>query len=91
MLEPDTRELLLDALRPPDDCELVHAVGTTYSLDLQTLLFAPLAFAMFDWALDDEGPRTRSRCSSLSAGTPTAQRCSARRARSGCRATTSRC
>lgn len=55
MLEPDVRELLLDALRPPDDCELVHAVGTTYSLDLQALLFAPLAFAMFDWALDDDG------------------------------------
>jgi hypothetical protein len=55
MLEPDVRELLLDALRPPDDCELVHAVGTTYSLDLQALLFAPLAFAMFDWALDDTG------------------------------------
>lgn len=55
MLEPDVRELLLDALRPPDDCELVHAVGTTYSLDMQALLFAPLAFAMFDWALGDDG------------------------------------
>lgn len=55
MLEPDTRELLLDALRPPDDCELVHALGTTYSLDLQALLFAPLAFALFDWAIEDDG------------------------------------
>lgn len=55
MLEPDTRELLVDALRPPDGWELVHAVGTTYSLDLQALLFAPLSFALFDWALDDDG------------------------------------
>lgn len=55
MLEPESRELLLDMLRPPDGCEVVHAVGTTYSLDLQALLFAPLAFAMFDWAIEDDG------------------------------------
>jgi hypothetical protein len=48
MLEPDSRHLLLDALRPPDSYSLDLAVGTTYSLDLGALLTAPLAFAMFD-------------------------------------------
>jgi hypothetical protein len=48
MLEPDSRHLLLDALRPPDGYSLDLAVGTTYSLDLGALLTAPLAFAMFD-------------------------------------------
>jgi hypothetical protein len=55
MLEPDTRALLLDSLRPPDGWELGHAIGTTFTLDLQALLIAPLAFAMFDWALQDDG------------------------------------
>ena len=48
MLEPEGRQLLLDALRPPAGYELDHAVGTTYSLDLMSLLAAPLGFALFD-------------------------------------------
>lgn len=48
MLEPDGRQPLLDALRPPPGYTLDRAVGTTYSLDLAALLTAPLAFAMFD-------------------------------------------
>lgn len=55
MLEPDSREVLLDALRPPPGAVLDRAVGTTYSLDLRALLFAPLAFALFDWATDESG------------------------------------
>lgn len=55
MLEPDTRELLLDVLRPPDGWQLGHAMGTTFTLDLQALLIAPLAFALFDWAVDEKG------------------------------------
>jgi hypothetical protein len=55
MLEPDSRSLLLDALRPPDGYELDRAVGTTFSLDLNTLLTAPLAFAMFDAAASESG------------------------------------
>ena len=55
MLEPDTRSLLLDALRPPDGYELDRAIGTTFSLDLNTLLTAPLAFAMFDAETSEEG------------------------------------
>ena len=48
MLDPDARHLLLDALRPPPGHELDLAVGTTYTLDLLTLLSAPVAFAIFD-------------------------------------------
>jgi len=48
MLEPDGRSLLLDALRPPLGHQLDAALGTTYSLDLVSLLTAPVAFAMFD-------------------------------------------
>lgn len=55
MLEPDTRELLLDLLRPLPGAELDQAIGTTYTLDLSALLVAPLAFAMFDWAVEDDG------------------------------------
>lgn len=55
MLAPDTRELLLDLLRPPEGWQVDLAVGTSYTLDLQALLVAPLSFAMFDWALDDDG------------------------------------
>lgn len=55
MLEPDTRELLLDLLRPPPGTTLDQAVGTTFTLDLSALLVAPLAFAMFDWAVQEDG------------------------------------
>jgi hypothetical protein len=48
MLEPDGRQPLLDALRPPPGFILDRAVGTSYSLDLLALLTAPLAFALFD-------------------------------------------
>jgi hypothetical protein len=53
MLEPEGRQLLLDALRPPAGYELDYAVGTTYSLDLMTLLAAPLGFALFDREASD--------------------------------------
>jgi hypothetical protein len=55
VLAPDTRELLLDLLRPPDGWQVDLAVGTTFTLDLQALLIAPLSFALFDWALDEDG------------------------------------
>jgi hypothetical protein len=48
VLEPESRQLLVDALRPPEGYTLDRAVGTTYSLDLMSLLVAPLAFALFD-------------------------------------------
>jgi hypothetical protein len=48
VLEPEGRQLLLDALRPDPGFELDLAVGTSYSLDLLALMTAPVAFAMFD-------------------------------------------
>jgi hypothetical protein len=55
MLEPDDRHLLVDALRPPQGSSLDLAVATTFTLDLDALLVAPLAFALYDWATDPEG------------------------------------
>ncbi|MEV1073912.1 phospholipase D family protein [Micromonospora parva] len=45
MLAPDSRSLLLDALRPPPGMRLSRAVALTFTLDLESLLVAPLAFA----------------------------------------------
>ena len=47
MLAPDSRALLLDALRPPPGRSLDHAVATTFTLDLESALMVPLAFAGF--------------------------------------------
>lgn len=49
MLAPDDRRTLLEALRPPTGYQLERAIGTTFSLDLQALLLAPLAFTLFGW------------------------------------------
>lgn len=49
MLAPDNRALLLDALRPPAGHVLDHAVATTFTLDLETALMVPLAFAGFQF------------------------------------------
>lgn len=54
MLAPNDRELLLDALRPEPGMSLDAAVGTTFTLDLDALLLAPLAFALFE--TDGERP-----------------------------------
>ena len=53
MLDPRDRRLLFDLFRPPDGFQLDEAIGTTYSLDLLTLLVTPLAFTMFDWEAKD--------------------------------------
>ena len=53
MLAPDNRALLLDALRPPPSHALDRAVATTFTLDLETALMMPLAFAGFRF---DENP-----------------------------------
>lgn len=55
MLEPDIRAVLTEQLRPPVGYRLVHAVGTTLTLDLTTLLSIPLAFAGRD-ARDSNDP-----------------------------------
>ena len=48
MLSPETRHLLTDALKPPAGHVLDVAVATTYSLNLNSLLIAPLAMAAHD-------------------------------------------
>ena len=48
MLEPGRRRLFLDTLRPPEGYVLDGAVGTTFTLDLMTLLAVPLAFTLSD-------------------------------------------
>lgn len=48
MLAPDQRELFLDALRAPDGYRFDRGIGTTFSLDLLTLLVAPLSLALLD-------------------------------------------
>lgn len=48
MLEPDSRVVLLDQLRPPLGYRLHAAVATTFTLDLATAVVPPLAFASFE-------------------------------------------
>lgn len=55
LLSPRRRDLLMDALRPPSGYELDRAVGTCFSLDLNSALLVPLAFALFDWESSEEG------------------------------------
>jgi hypothetical protein len=60
MLEPDNRHLLLDALRPLPGTKLDAAVGTTFSLDLDALLLAPIAFALFEARVLETGDPERT-------------------------------
>ncbi len=54
MLGTRDRTLLLDCLRPPPGYHLRRVVGTSFSLDLMTLLTVPLAFTFYD-AHDEDG------------------------------------
>src|SRR4051794_29808751 len=59
VLNPDGRHLLTDALRPPTGWRLDVAVATTYTLDLTSLLLAPLSMAAYDHAeegIDNAAP-----------------------------------
>ena len=49
MLRPTERKHLFESLRPPEGYELGFALGTTYSLDLTTLLTIPIGFAFLDY------------------------------------------
>lgn len=48
MLSPNTRSIYLEQLAPPDGFRLDRAVATTYSLDLLSLLMAPLSMALHE-------------------------------------------
>lgn len=54
VLEPGSRRLFLDSLRPPDGYHVDRVLGTTFTLDLLALLAVPLAFTFRD-AEDREG------------------------------------
>jgi len=56
MLEPQDRRHLMEALRPPAGYTLDRAIGTTFTLDLLTLLTVPLSFTMFGWEEEDGAP-----------------------------------
>ncbi|MGI3779747.1 MAG: phospholipase D family protein, partial [Janthinobacterium lividum] len=45
MLSPDDRSALISALRPPTGMVLGQAVATTFTLDLETAMSIPIAFA----------------------------------------------
>ena len=57
MLEPQSRQLLRDALRPPPGYGLDQAILTTFSLDLIALLSVPVAFTFFP-VKEGDGPPT---------------------------------
>ena len=57
VLDPDDRHLLVDALKPPPGMALDVAVGTTFTLDLQALLLAPVSFAFFGHDASDGSGR----------------------------------
>ncbi len=48
MLPPDQRQLLTDALRPPQGYAFDRGIATTFTLDLRTLLVAPLSMAFLE-------------------------------------------
>lgn len=56
MLAPENRSVLGETLRPPAGYELDRAVGTTFSLDLLSLLTVPVSFALFDLHAEDGVP-----------------------------------
>ncbi len=64
MLDPRDRGALLEALRPPPGYVVDAAIATTYSLDLVTLLTAPLAFSLYD-RLAKEGQASGGRVDSF--------------------------
>ncbi len=54
MLDPNERSVLFEAMKPPVGHELSHAIGTTFTLDLVTLLATPLAFTSYGWVESEE-------------------------------------
>ena len=54
MLTPDNRQLFLNALKSPEGYQFDRGIGTTFTLDLITLLITPLSLAVFDKTSIDE-------------------------------------
>ena len=55
MLEPRDRQLLFEALQPPPGFRFDQGIGATYTLDLLSLLTAPLAFTLFEQQGAEDG------------------------------------
>lgn len=55
MLAPDQRALYLEALQPPEGYQFDRGVGTTFTLDLLTLLIAPMSLALHEVSRAHEG------------------------------------
>jgi hypothetical protein len=53
VLDPEDRASLYAALRPPDGFQLDVAVGTSFTLDLEAMLTAPLSFALYEASAAD--------------------------------------
>jgi hypothetical protein len=53
MLSPHDRTSLFEALRPPQGYVLDAAVGTSFTLDLEAMLTAPIAFALHEATASD--------------------------------------
>ncbi len=54
MLEPNDRNLYINALKPDFGFTLDRAIGTSYTINLLTLLTIPLSFAKFDLKEKDD-------------------------------------
>lgn len=54
LLEPRNRLRLMEQFRPPEGFRLDRVIGTTFSLDLLSLLMAPLSMVMFECEDKDE-------------------------------------
>lgn len=52
MLQPNDRRQLLTALHPPAGYDLDAALGTSFTLDLLSLLTLPVAFTLREWHSD---------------------------------------
>ena len=54
MLDPYDRVQLVNELRPPDGFEFDSGIGTTFSVDLETLLTVPLSLALCEFESRDD-------------------------------------
>lgn len=54
LLDPDSRDLFTDLLRPPPGMRLDVGVGATYSLSLDTLLSVPLHLLLYSGEQEEE-------------------------------------
>ena len=71
MFDPDNRSLLLESLRPPNGFKFDRGIATTFTIDFDTALMAPIAltgFSLSDRA-SEEGPDLLSVTQALEAVT----------------------